>query len=759
MSVRSKIPGILILLFIVIFAVLSFRASLPPAVIAASEADDFSAERAMVYLRKVAAQPHASGTAAHTMVRSYIIEHCRKRGLTVEIQSGIDIDTWSTGVNAAFVHNLIATLKGTNPDGKAILVASHYDSQINTPAAADDGAAVAAQLEVIDMLTNSDRLENDVIFLFTDSEEMGLDGANYFVDHYDRIDDIGLMLNFESRGNSGAAYSFETTPENGWMLREFRQAVKKPISNSLAYEIYKLMPNGTDFTQFKRTGITGLNSAFIDGWAYYHSPADTPDNLDQRSLQHHGDHMLGTLRHFGNMDLSSTRSNDVIFFNPFGGWLLIYSQGLDLPLIVFTLLLWLVCVIRAEKQKRVRWKSVLTGTGLMLLSLLVAMALLFGYQQLTSLLVAPGSVWEASNKYQMGNTLIVIAGLALIAFAVTFKRSISKSFESTYLGALLFLLILIIPIRIFAATGGYILYFPVMIALLIYLTQLLMKVDLRSGVAYAVGQMIALFIPLGLWIPMVYMIFIVFGMSLPYGAMVFLAFFFPMLIPSFKMASMLHHRLVFYIGLLIAVAGQVLLITGKGYTETTPLHTSMNYVVDGNKQEAQLMSFFENQDEWSNTYFKGTEQITSTVATLNPDNGWQVYAKQAAVVDTTFMTYSWNADSLNSHRHIRMQLVPAFETYKVRLRLPEGTMMQDINGEAVTDRERTERQLYLTMLAVPKDTFHISFSFPLGAGTDFAIQEQRIGIPSEVISSPMPSHIVHDLYWSNLYMINWSDSF
>ncbi|MCE7996996.1 MAG: M28 family peptidase [Roseivirga sp.] len=758
MSAQSKTPGVLIFLFIVIVSIISFRASLPPEVIPASDTDSFSAERAMHYLREVAAEPHASGTSAHEKVRNYIAEYCRQKGLEVEIQSGIDFDRGSNWVDAAFVKNIIATLKGTNPNGKAILVASHYDSQINTAAAADDGAAVAAQMEVIDMLTKSSTLENDVIFLFTDSEEMGLDGANYFVDNYDNIEGIGLILNFEARGNSGSAYSFETTSENGWMLREFKKAVKKPISNSLAYEIYKLMPNGTDFTEFKHTGITGINSAFIDGWAYYHSPADTPDNIDQRSLQHHGDHMLGMVRHFGNMDLSETKASDVIFFNPMGGWLMVYSQSLDLPLILLTVLLWVLCVVKGNKQKRTKWKSIFAGSGLMLLSLVVAMLILFGYQQLTNLLADTDSTWFASNKYQMGNTLIVIVGLALLSFGLVFKRSLKGSFESTYLGALLFSILLIIPVKLFTPTGGYILYFPILIALVVYLSYLFLKIELKRGVPYAVGQMVALFIPLGLWIPMAYMIFIVFGMGLPFGTMLFLVFFFPFLIPAYKMVSGLHHRLVVYTGLLIALIGQVLLFTGKGYTETTPRHSFLSYVVSDST--AHWYSRPNMMDDWNDAYLSEAEVLTTDMVGLNPDRKRELITQEAALVNRDYLQHKVIAeDTTGNRRHITLQIEPVSSTFSMLMRLPKGTIIGGINASAAQDRDTRTGDLYLSVIGVPNLPFSMTFSFPLNSDPAYVIQEQKIGIPNELLTTPMPSNFVHHLYSSNLFLVNSSGKF
>ncbi len=758
MSAQSKNPGVLIFLFIVIVAIVSFRASLPPKVIPASDQDSFSAERAMEYLYKVSAEPHAAGTQAHTRVRNYIVAYCEQKGLEVEVQAGVNFESWNTGVNAAFVKNIIATRKGTNPNGKAILVVSHYDSQINTAAAADDGAAVAAQMEVIDMLGQSEPLQNDIIFLFTDSEELGLDGADYFVDHYADIDRIGLILNFESRGNSGTAYSFETTSENGWMLKEFKKAVKKPVSNSLAYEIYKLMPNGTDFTEFKRTGITGINSAFIDGWAYYHSPADTPDNIDQRSLQHHGDHMLGMIRHFGNMDLSETKASDVIFFNPIGGWLWIYSQSLDLPLILLTALLWVVCAVKGNKQKRTQWKSIFAGSGWMLLSLVVAMLLLFAYQQLTSALAGTDSTWFASNKYQMGNTLIVILGLALISFGLVFKKSLKGSYESTYLGALLISILLIIPVKLFAATGGYILYFPVLIALVVYLGYLLLRVDIKRGLPYAFGQMIALFIPLGLWIPMAYMIFIVFGMGLPFGGMLFLVFFFPFLIPAYKMVSALHPRFVLYIGLLIAIIGQVLLLTGKGYTDTTPKLTSLSYLVE--EGQAHWYAPATSLDDWNANYLdEGEESATDQISLISSRPRTMLMQGAPLAAADSLYHQVIQEDTVAGRRHITLLIEPASDSFTLRMRLPEGTVFGSVMDEVSNDESDRQGAFYLTITGLPETAFSMNFSFPLNSDPSYRIQERKIGLPKELLTTPMPDNYAHGLYSSNLYLINSSGKF
>ena len=90
-------------------------------------------------------------------------------------------------------------------------------------------------------------------------------------------DDVADQLN---------ANLFETGPATEWSLRLFGAAVSRPMSNSLYYFVYKLLPNDTDFTVFKASGFEGLNFALIGNVERYHTPQDKLANLDLRSLQH-----------------------------------------------------------------------------------------------------------------------------------------------------------------------------------------------------------------------------------------------------------------------------------------------------------------------------------------------------------------------------------------------------------------------------------------------------------------------------------------
>ena len=53
------------------------------------------------------------------------------------------------------------------------------------------------------------------------------------------------------------------------------------------------MPNDTDFSPFRDAGTQGLNFAGVDRASLYHQTYDTPANVSEATLQHHGLHLLG----------------------------------------------------------------------------------------------------------------------------------------------------------------------------------------------------------------------------------------------------------------------------------------------------------------------------------------------------------------------------------------------------------------------------------------------------------------------------------
>ena len=209
--------------------------------------------------------PHYVGANNHNTVKSYIIKQLQRLGLQVKIQTTNISNKHHTYTE---VENIIVKIEGTDKTGKSLLIMSHYDSMAFSSLGASDAASgVATILEGIRAyLRQNIKPKNDIIILITDAEELGLLGASAFVNKHPWADNVGAVLNFEARGSSGSSYLLmETNHGNHNLLKTFNETdLKFPTSNSLAYSIYKLLPNDTDLTIFREDkDIVGFKFDFI----------------------------------------------------------------------------------------------------------------------------------------------------------------------------------------------------------------------------------------------------------------------------------------------------------------------------------------------------------------------------------------------------------------------------------------------------------------------------------------------------------------
>ena len=311
---------------------------------------EFSAERAMAHVEQMAQRPHPVGSADHARVRDYLVGAIERLGLKAELQPAI-VRRGTTTVRVARVENILARIAGTKSTG-AVLLASHYDSVPAAPGAADAASGVAAIVEAVRALEAGPALRNDVILLFTDAEELGLLGARAFVEQHPWAKDVRLVMNFEARGTHGPAWLFETSAGNGAVVAEWASLVPKPAGSSLTYEVYKRLPNDTDFTEFKRLNAAGLNFAFVGGLEQYHTPGDSAAALDRGSLQHHGEAALRLTRRFASMDLGALQARDAVYFSlPLLGVAPHYSTMWAVALAAAAAVLFVVAAVRARRRR------------------------------------------------------------------------------------------------------------------------------------------------------------------------------------------------------------------------------------------------------------------------------------------------------------------------------------------------------------------------------------------------------------------------
>jgi len=282
---------------------------------------EYSTKRALEKVKDISENPHFVGSENHKLVGEYLVNELQKLGLETQIQEGTMLSDWG---NLTKSKNILARIKGSD-SSKALLLLSHYDSAPHSYShgASDDASGIATILEgVRTFLANKTQHKNDIIILFSDAEELGLNGAALFVTQSNWAKEVGWVLNFEARGSAGPSYMLmEVNKGNANMVKEFTAANPSyPVSNSLMYSIYKMLPNDTDLTVFREQGkIQGFNFAFIDNHFNYHTAQDDFNHLSPKTMEHQGTYLVPLLNYFSNSDLTSLQSGDdyVYFKNPF----------------------------------------------------------------------------------------------------------------------------------------------------------------------------------------------------------------------------------------------------------------------------------------------------------------------------------------------------------------------------------------------------------------------------------------------------------
>lgn len=411
------LAGLAALAILALVTLGSILAILPPAPQGAdAPADTFSAARAYDHVAAIGASVHVTGSAAAGEVRDHIVDTLTGLGYDPQIRSGIG-ETSALGDPAmAYVENVVAEIAGSDSTGRLILMA-HYDSVQVSYGANDDGSGTATLLEVARALREGPQLKNDVILLFTDAEEACLCGAAAFVADDPLAADGGVVLNFEARGANGPPVMFETAAGNADLIAQYAAAAPYPVATSMAVEVYRILPNDTDFTPFRLSErFTGLNSAYIDGVPVYHSPQDRPENFDRGTLQAQGSNALALTRQLGGADLgplARPASGDATYF-PVLGTLVRYPGTLVWPIAILALAGAGLLAVVVRLREGIGWGRLVGGLGMMLVPLLGAAALAQGFWSLLVLLRPTYGVmldpWQP--------TWFRLAVCALAAFAV-----------------------------------------------------------------------------------------------------------------------------------------------------------------------------------------------------------------------------------------------------------------------------------------------------------------------------------------------------
>lgn len=399
---------------------------------------DFSSERALEYLKEVAKEPHPMGSPANKKVKDYIVKYFQDIDVPVEIQSKLvkDIrdEKFAAEIGAETVENIIATIPGTAGDDHAILLTAHYDSVSEAPGASDDGYGVVTIMETARALKQMPAPKNTIYFVLTDGEELGLLGANAFKDRTDVLNKVRVMFNFEARGNAGVPILFETSSNDLKLVQLYKKTVPYPVAYSFVSEMYKRMPNDTDFTEFKVTKKLGYNFANMNGLEAYHTEIDRMENSDEGTIRHFGSYAFPLVKKYMMMDakefqaLEESKSN-AIYFSLMKKTLVVYSEKVVVPLMVVLLVLTAAIFFYCFKKQVIQMK----GFALIFFAMIGSLVAIFiFYYLLIHLLTIV--FYGGINEYSMvmfgtyDSTILMLMVLLAIVFSFFFTKWISKKY-------------------------------------------------------------------------------------------------------------------------------------------------------------------------------------------------------------------------------------------------------------------------------------------------------------------------------------------
>jgi hypothetical protein len=527
----SSIVSVLIILGVIYWSFSDLKPSLKTS--KSSTESDFSIENALNHLKKISKEAHYTGSKEHKKVQRYLVKELQKMGFETEIQTQTAINKkWFAATTA---ENIIAKLKGSG-SGKALLLLTHYDSNPHSSLGASDaGSGVVTILEGLRVfLLKNETQKNDIVVLISDAEELGLLGAQAFVDAHSWTKDIGLILNFEARGSGGPSYMLmETNGKNSKLLSEFLATKPNfPAANSLMYSIYKKLPNDTDLTIFREdANINGFNFAFIGDHFDYHTAQDSYERLDRETLLHQADYLTTSLNYFSNSDLTDFNSDeDFVYVNfPFIK-LITYPFSWVFPMVILCAILFLVLLFFGISFNKIDLKGALKGFIPFLVSLILCGGISFGLWKF--LLIIHPQYNDILHGFTYNGYQYIIAFVFLnlwILFTIYKRTATEEKTTNLLIAPIFFWLVLNFIISISLKGSGFFII-PVICALLILIVAIFLNLeDKYKRILCTILSIPTLYI----FAPLVKMFPVGLGLKVLFISAIFIVFVFGLMMLSF----------------------------------------------------------------------------------------------------------------------------------------------------------------------------------------------------------------------------------
>ena len=692
----------------------------------------FNISNVMQTMKEISQRPHPLGSQENARIRAYIVQKLQSFGIETSLQETEIV----SGNMLARVSNIIAQLNGVNADNKALMLMTHYDSVANSNGANDAGYAVATLIETMRVIAQQGTQKNNIILLISDGEEDGLLGAKAFMQQHPLAESIGMVLNFEARGNKGPVLMFESSSNNNKLIQQFSAAAPKPIADSLFSSIYKLMPNNTDFSITKSADISGLNFAFIDGKYAYHSAKDSIDNVSEQTIRHAASYALSLTEHFANTDLPVSADSEAIFFNLLNSYFMSYSFTIAYLLLFIAIVL--VVVLKRQlsnnNKQTVNWLKGMVvvflqwilniGLATLLMSVIINMLGLNYYQQTASgnyilvgllvLALALQSLWINMENGQLrlkGLVIIfiLVVGLSILSgldivvalivgllisglIFVLVKIKVNRHFMQFYHISAWLLLALVTTILMPQVSHVFVL--PILFLLIVEV----IKNSYFKDVAFL--SIIGVVLAWLMWMSYIYFFFIGIGDMAPglvtlMGAML-LGLIYPYIFLHVKQIGYWSFTAYFAVALVILASPAIM----SPFNSDTPKPNEVFYLLDENKGEAYWASADRQLDDWSSGMLGGDnlQRVDNPVYQGSGKKYWLAPAQKLAISDLQIAKIS--DEKTHDSRQIKLSISSLLKVEKMYLQIADAdkVTLVKINSHTMTLNNKRNDWLRISYL-------------------------------------------------------------
>ncbi|KAJ0101708.1 hypothetical protein Patl1_06096 [Pistacia atlantica] len=172
---------------------------------------------------------------------------------------------------------------------------------------------------------------------------------------------IRMAIDLEAMGIGGKSSIFQAGPDP-WAVETFASVAKYPSGQITAQDFFSsgAITSSTDFQIYREiAGLSGLDFAYTDRSAVYHTKNDKLDLLKSGSLQHLGENMLAFLLQSASSshlpgsnaveEEGKTDHESVVFFDILGTYMILYRQRfgnmLHNSVIMQSLLIWAASLV------------------------------------------------------------------------------------------------------------------------------------------------------------------------------------------------------------------------------------------------------------------------------------------------------------------------------------------------------------------------------------------------------------------------------